>query len=145
MAWAGTKPPENALWCDGAAYAISDYPALFETIGHLYGGTDTIFCVPDLRGRVIVGAGEATPETSARELNESGGAEKVKLSQDEIPSHSHGISAPGTTEIPHPFLGYKQSVASTMGHSTITDSRGGDKSHENMPPYLVLNFVVFYE
>ena len=91
--WAGDELPRHALWCDGATYSIGEYPQLFAVIKHLYGtASDTTFRVPDLRGRVVVGAGAGSNLTD-RDLNDAGGQEQVQLNSSQLPAHQHGYVA----------------------------------------------------
>ncbi|MEA5625327.1 tail fiber protein [Nostoc sp. UHCC 0251] len=90
----GTVAPSGWLFCDGATYNTSTYPALFEAIGYIYGGSGATFKVPDSRGRVTLGVGAGTGLTT-RTLGQNGGLETVTLNLAQIPSHTHGINDPG--------------------------------------------------
>lgn len=139
--WAGDRLPENALWCNGKAYSTDDYAQLFAVIGHHYGGDAATFHVPDLRGRMIVGAGEAD-SLSARNLNDSGGEERVQLTAKEMPRHDHGeVTKIDPAEINN-GRGGRFTVA--RPHRDQTIQTGNDQPHENMPPFRALNFIIFY-
>ena len=92
----GSKVPTGYLLCDGAPYARTDYANLYSVIGVAFGAGDgtTTFNVPDLRGRVPMGAGAGAGLT-ARALGARGGEESHVLSAAEMPSHGHGVSDPG--------------------------------------------------
>ena len=83
--------PANWLLCDGTVYANSAYPLLFAAIGYTYGGNgSTTFAVPNLVGKVIVGAGSGWAYAT------TGGEYSHVLSVAEMPSHTHGV-----TQTPH--------------------------------------------
>jgi microcystin-dependent protein len=65
LPWAGNYVPQGWLVCDGAVYALqqkTQFQALYAVIGNTYGGNPSqmTFAVPDLRGRLPLGAGQAT-------------------------------------------------------------------------------------
>jgi microcystin-dependent protein len=92
VAFAGSTPPEGWLPCDGAAVGRSQYAALFAVIGITYGGGDGVstFNVPDLRGRVPMGAGTG-PGLASRQMGQTLGQEQHALTVPEMPSHNHEI------------------------------------------------------
>lgn len=96
--FAGNFAPAGWLLCDGAAYSIAQYQALYAIIGVTYGGDGrTNFNVPDLRGRLPVGMGQGRGLTG-RSLGAQGGAESAALQMSNMPPHAHGI-APSKTAI----------------------------------------------
>ena len=118
---------------------------------------------PDLRGRFVLGAGNGQGLTG-RALNASGGEERHTLTIDELPVHSHGISDPGhshawsatrqmagvddnnnTSELSRGDRGGQDAYSKGTSASTtgigITNT-GGSKSHENMPPFWVLAYII---
>lgn len=88
-------------FCDGQLLPISSNSSLFSLIGTNYGGDGrTTFALPDLRGRVAVGAGSG-PGLSSYQLGQSGGLESVTLSTNEILSHNHNLgNVQVTTDLP---------------------------------------------
>ncbi len=85
--FAGNFGPNDAIKCDGRLLAIADYTALFSVIGTTYGGDgQTTFAVPDLRGRVIVGTGQAAGSTHNYILGEKGGGETFSLGTTNVPA-----------------------------------------------------------
>jgi len=81
--------PRSWFPCDGRLLAISQFTAFFSLIGTLYGGDGrTTFAVPDLRGRVPVGAGNG-PGLTPRSNGQKGGTQAVTLNSLEIPAHNH--------------------------------------------------------
>ena len=130
--------PENCLLCDGATYARVDYPNLYASLDAVFIVDADTFSVPDLRSRVVVGAGQGDG-LSDYAVGEAGGVEAVTLSTSQIPSHQHGIFtttalavAPGELPVTIPNI-----VASSS-----TDLAGGGGAHENRQPFTALNFVV---
>jgi microcystin-dependent protein len=148
--------PEGWAFCQGQLMPISENPALFELIGTTYGGDgqDT-FALPDLRGRMAIHQGQG-PGLSNYVMGQVGGVEQVTLTLNQIPSHTHtamGSSAPATTLGPGSSGGSEWATTTTflysstgsnlvaMGGGTI-GAAGGGQPHDNMPPYLVMNFII---
>lgn len=127
------------LLCDGSAVSRTTYVDLFNAIGETYGVGDgiTTFNLPNLSGRVIIGPGDSgTTGSVAVVLGGTGGEAKHVLSEAELPSHTHtgGVDT---------YVGSQATGGSAPhGVSAVTGSTGGDQSHENMPPYLVLNWYI---
>ncbi len=155
-----TTAPSGWLLCDGSAVSRTTYADLFAGIGTTYGSGDgsTTFNLPDMRGRVAMGAGTGTgggasgngkptggSALSARSPGDWGGAQTHTLTIAEMPSHSHGTSAgdgfansPGNT---------KFALASNAGcnNTTCTTAAvGGGQAHNNIQPFVVLNHIVKY-
>lgn len=85
--------PRGTLNANGALVAISDNTALFSLLGTSFGGNGrTDFALPDLRGRVPMGAGNG-PGLTPRNLGQKGGAESVNITTNQMPSHSHSVTA----------------------------------------------------
>lgn len=97
--YAGRVIPREWLACEGQVLPVNDYAALFSLIGNDFGGksSEGTFALPDLRGRVPIGAG-AGPGLSERVQGSLSGVEDVALNQTQIPSHSHVISSTSTTQ-----------------------------------------------
>ena len=91
--FAGNFAPRGWAFCDGQLLATSQNDALFSLLGTIYGGDGrTTFGLPDLRGRIPVHAGTG-PGLSPRRLGAKAGAEKVTLTVNELPSHTHDLVA----------------------------------------------------
>jgi microcystin-dependent protein len=146
--------PQNFASCSGQLFAISTNTALFALLGTTFGGNgQTNFALPDLRGRVPVAQGSGSGLTP-RVLGEVSGTETVTLLTDQIPAHRHGMKAvsdPGNTSAPaNAYLAntgaldteYNTSGTKTAMNRGVIGSTGGDQPHDNMPPYLVLNFYI---
>lgn len=92
VAWAPNFAPRGWMFCQGQTLAIQQYTALFSLLGTVYGGNgQTTFMLPDLRGRVPVGAG-AGPGLSQYVPGQAGGGESTTLTGNNLPSHVHGAT-----------------------------------------------------
>lgn len=134
-AYAGTTIPDGYLICDGSQVSKIDYGELFAVLGtafNLSSDTDsTKFRIPDLRGRVIVGVG-SFDTTHSFTLAKTGGEYEHVLTESELPKSIVRLT---NSEI----NGYA-SVSPTAFGLTATSS--GGKSHNNVPPYIALNFII---
>lgn len=152
--FAGTVSPDPAwLLCDGASLLRADYPALFAVIGTVYGAADgTHFNLPDLRGRVPLGAGDA-PSLSAYAEGDTGGEETHTLVTSETPAHSHVDSGHTHSEIPAvasfgaaltgvPIPSAVPGLGITGSGFASISSVGSDGSHNNLQPYLAINYLI---
>ena len=91
MAAARTNAFNGFTLANGASLPVNQYAALFSLIGNTYGGNQTAFLLPDLRGRVVVGAG--TDSTGNIYLpGQKGGAISVKLTSSQLPAHYHTLT-----------------------------------------------------
>lgn len=148
--FAGNFPPAGWAFCDGALMPISENDTLFTVIGTTYGGDgQSTFGLPDLRGRLPVHQG------NGYQLAQSGGVESVTLTVSQIPSHTHAArcSSGGQNTSANPINGtwntsdvmqYATSAVppdSTMNPAAL-DPTGGSQPHDNMMPYIGLNFIL---
>ena len=142
--------PEGWAKCEGQILPIAQFTALFSLLGTTYGGNgETSFGLPDLRGRLLMSVGDAGNLT-ARSLGQTGGSERVVLDIDELPTHSHALHA--STESANDDKSDNNELASgVFYHSPTTDSimsstaianAGEGGSHENMPPFIALNYCI---
>jgi microcystin-dependent protein len=147
-------PPTGWLNCDGAAVSRTDFAALFAVIGTIFGDGDftTTFNLPDMRGRAPIDFGNGTG-LSPRTLGVGGGAENHALSVSELANHSHvdsghahaeGIAAPsivvGGLETPQAVA--VPGVGVTGSGNANLSSTGSGSAHNNMQPFLAVNFVI---
>lgn len=152
---AGTANPNPGNWltCDGSSLLRSAYPDLFAAIGTTYGAIDgTHFNIPDLQGRIPLGTGIGAG-LSTYALGDSGGEETHTLTTPETPAHSHtdtghthsevvaapnattiGVGAPQPTAIP--------GIGLTGVGSAVLSSTGGDGPHNNIQPFIALNYYI---
>jgi microcystin-dependent protein len=146
--FAGNFAPLGWAICGGQLLPISENEALFQLIGTTYGGDgQSTFAVPDFRGRVPIHQG------SGFVVGELGGSETVTLITQQIPSHSHSAAAtagPGNSDSPAGAGAW--AVVATPMYSSATPNAamnpaalsfaGGSQPHENMAPFLTLNFII---
>jgi microcystin-dependent protein len=141
--------PRGWAICAGQLLPINQNQALFALLGTTYGGNgQTTFALPDLRGRVPLGAGQAAGGSSYP-LGASGGQEAVKLTTGQLPGHGHAVhasSAAATTKNPTTaFPAGGGAYAAQRGarmNSAMIGRTGGGGEHENRQPYLSLNYII---
>lgn len=144
--FAGNFAPNGWLFCQGQILQIDEYDTLFVLIGTTYGGDGvTTFALPDLQSRVPVHQGSGYP------LGAAGGVETVTLTQNQLPVHSHplGASAAASSTTPSGNVWAQWAdMAYTSAQPTVPMSAaalipaGGSQPHDNMPPYLAVNFII---
>ena len=147
-----TFAPRGWAFCAGQLLPINQNQALFALLGTSYGGDGrTTFALPDLRGRVPVGAGQSVAGADYP-LGSSGGHEKVKLTIGQLASHSHAVRAntgPSTTRNPAAsvpaFGGAYAATQNVMMNGVMLGKSGGGQEHENRQPYLSLNYIIALE
>lgn len=155
IAFAGPTSPDPLRWlaCDGASLLRADYPDLFTVIGTAYGAVDAShFSLPDLRGRVALRFGTG-PGLSTYSLGDAKGDEGVTLTVAETPAHSHtdaghthveATATPSLAESPVvlPIPSAVPGAGVTGTGSANLSSSGGDGAHNNLQPYLAINFLI---
>ena len=153
--FASNFAPRNWAFCNGQLLPIAQNTALFSLVGTTYGGDGrTNFGLPDLQGRAPVHAGQA-PGLTRRRLGETGGASTQTLTVQQMPSHSHVLKSspdPADTVDPGGNLlaessPLKDQQFNTAGqtapmHSESIGPMGGNQPHNNLPPYLAVNFII---
>jgi microcystin-dependent protein len=149
--------PTGWAQCNGQLLPISQNTALFSLLGTMYGGDGkSTFALPNLEGSGAVGAGQG-PGLSLYDEGQSGGSEFVTLLQSEMPVHTHNVRAatvfdadqnmPGPqTTFGKSFNGLAYAPTGTgqtiqMNFQTCSIA-GGSLPHNNMMPYLTLNFCI---
>jgi len=139
--YGNSNAPSGWLMCDGGGSHTNTFAALHAVIGYQFGGSGTNFLRPDLRRRVSAGMG------SGYNLGAIGGYENVTLTTNQMPAHTHITTLDS-------FLCLRGNVAGTHWFAAggkayerleekTTSSAGGGLSHSNMPPYIVLNSIIF--
>ena len=147
-----TFAPRGWALCDGQLLPINQHQSLYALLGTIYGGDGrTTFGLPDLRGRTPVHPGSGVNQ------GQKGGEENHTLSTAEMPQHTHSSSASTATgnqgsdtsptgnvlasqarrELPI----YAQPSSLTALSPAVTNA-GGGQSHENMQPFLAVNFCI---
>jgi microcystin-dependent protein len=147
--------PKGWAFCDGQLMPISQNTALFSLLGTTYGGDGkSTFALPNLQGNAPMHWGQG-PGLSLHDLGETGGSETVSLLESEIPAHAHAVRAaidPAELNAPSPArslarstsgFAYQSSAAGLveMAPAALAPA-GGDQPHNNLMPYLTLNFCI---
>ncbi|NET11233.1 MAG: phage tail protein [Symploca sp. SIO2B6] len=144
--------PRGWAFCDGQILPINQNQSLYSLLGTTYGGDGrTSFALPDLRGRTPIHTG-SDGFGPFHSLGQKSGEEAHTLSAAEMPNHQHDLHASNTdgniTNAPNNVLarevGNPYAPASnliTMNPATIANT-GGSQAHENMQPYLAVNFCI---
>ena len=141
-------PPRGWAKCDGTLLSINQNQALYSILGTAYGGDGrTDFALPDLRGRSPLHKDTGIP------LGDQGGEESVTLTTTEIPNHTHSVAVAATGANSNDPTGrllgqasvYASSSNLTPMSSTSIGSGGGGQGHNNMQPFLVVNFCIAVE
>jgi len=153
--------PRDWAFCDGSILPISQNSILFAVIGDFYGGNGrTTMGLPNLQGRAPMHPGSG-PGLTPRRLAWYEGFPEIPLNQDNLPEHSHIVTAvkeegvstnPSgqylskmTTTGSRNMLYNKEATSSApMSSATISNS-GNSTPHENMQPYCVVNFCIALE
>jgi microcystin-dependent protein len=173
LIWAPNFAPQGWAFCAGQLLPISQNAALFSLIGTIYGGDGrTTFALPNLQGRIPIGAGQSSG-LSFYDLGTVGGFESVQLNANTLPSHTHSaspsltvqvpaVAGNGTTNAPSPSvfpaaptdaarnpvnIYSNQATTTTLGSPTVSGSvtigaTGSGQPHENRQPFLAVNFII---
>jgi len=164
----GNFAPRSWALCDGQLLPIAQNSALFSILGTTYGGDGrTTFGLPDLRGRYAMHAGNG-PGLTTHPLGQKSGTETVTLTTQQMPSHIHGHQTDATLRasqeaadandpmgndlglapayqipaVPPPVPDPRVNMAPGIVDVPDSDSVGGSSSHNNMPPYQAVNFII---
>jgi microcystin-dependent protein len=149
--------PTGWAFCNGQLLPLSQNTALFSLLGTTYGGDGkSNFALPNMQGNAPMHPGQG-PGLSLHDLGETGGETTVSLLESEIPSHSHALQAsPRDANLDNPSpsnalgrsapqqLYFQQATTpslTAMSDNTIAPA-GGDQPHNNLMPYLTLNFCI---
>lgn len=149
--FAGNFAPAGWMFCEGQLLPISENETLFQLIGTTYGGDgESTFALPDLRGRIPIHQGNGFI------LAETGGAEEITLTVNQIAAHSHPLLAssvlapdgnPGGKVLAQSRVSvggdlYLQDTATVNMAASAISSVGGSQPHTNFQPYLCVNFII---
>lgn len=151
-------PPKGWAFCNGQLLPISQNTALFSLLGTTYGGDGkSTFALPDLQGAapMHIGGNQPGPGLSVHFLGEFAGEEFVTLLNSEMPLHTHTMMASnqqGDVQMAVPTVSLARPVGAlpysdtpnpqtTMAPQMLSIS-GGSLPHNNMMPYLALNFCI---
>lgn len=140
-------------FCDGSLLPISENETLFQLIGTTYGGDgQSTFALPDLRGRLPIHMGSGTGGAGSYVLAETGGAETITLTINQIPAHTHVPLASNSGSSDNPANNFWAASASgkpyavpgatvAMNNGTMQGT-GGSQPHNNFQPYLCVDFII---
>jgi microcystin-dependent protein len=147
--FAGNFAPAGWMFCDGQLLPISENETLFQLIGTTYGGDgESTFALPDLRGRLPIHQGNGFI------LAETGGAEEITLTVNQISAHAHPLLAstnPGNASnaqnndicsSPSVLLYLEGQSPDTNLNPAVVSSVGGSQPHTNFQPYLCVDFII---
>jgi microcystin-dependent protein len=138
-------PPKGWAFCNGQLLSIQQNQALFALLGTFYGGNgQTNFALPNLQGATPIYVGNGFP------LGQVGGEVNHTLSIEEIPKHTHALTASSAAADQSVTAGtvwanapgaYDTTPGAAMSSAEVSIA-GQSQPHNNMPPYLVLNFSI---
>ena len=138
--------PSGWAFCDGQILPINQNQSLYSLLGTTYGGDgETSFALPDLRGRAPAHVGQQI------QLGQRSGEETHTLAANEMPQHRHQTSArdvPATSRDPvgrvlaQTLNLYRDATDLVSARAGTITNTGGGQAHENMQPYLALNYVI---
>jgi microcystin-dependent protein len=147
--------PKGWAFCDGQLMPISQNTALFSLLGTYYGGDGkSNFALPNLQGNSAMHWGQG-PGLSLHDLGETGGLQSVSLLDVEMPTHTHALQAdprPADLNNPGPQNALARSSPNiyktppgtpkvVLSPGTVGVA-GAGQPHNNMMPYLTLNFCI---
>ncbi len=131
----GAVIPGYALLCDGTTYNRVDYPTLYTAIDPAFHIDADTFFVPDMKMKFPLGRRTGQP------LGTTGGTARETLTELQIPAHSHDYTTPGTTLVPVGEL-IPVTLATSPVVPVVTGLTGGGRSHNNMPPSLMVDYII---
>lgn len=154
QAFGFTFAPRGWAQCNGQLLSIAQNSALFSLLGTIYGGDgENTFGLPGLRGRVPMHMGQG-PGLTDRRIGAKGGQEEVVLNVQQIPSHNHTVEPRCNSDMgnnPDPSGNYPANALASLIYHSGQDSKmasfntgntGGTQQHNNMQPYLVINWCI---
>jgi microcystin-dependent protein len=148
--------PRGWAFCNGQILPISQNTALFSLLGTTYGGNgQSTFALPDMQDNAPMHPGQG-PGLSLHDLGETGGSPSVTLLQSEMPLHPHSLMASvenATQGTLANNVTLETCIAGSLYQSNVNANlvpmniqalavSGGDLPHNNMMPYLTLNFCI---
>ena len=161
MMFAGTFAPKNWVLCNGQTLNIASNTALFSLVGTTYGGNGTTnFGLPNLQGRLAIGAGQG-PGLSLYDLGETGGSTSATMTTAQMPAHPHtggAVTIPLTNTVASVEQASNNILATPTadtyatagttptvnygGFSATADIQGGSQPFAIEQPYLAMNYVI---
>jgi microcystin-dependent protein len=158
--FAGKYAPAGWLFCEGQTLEVPQYQVLFAVISNVFGGDGTTtFALPDLRGLVPIHQGQGDGLTT-RNYRASGGTKQETLTMEQIPNHDHAarcrtntngndpigsIWAVARNPINNSTVSFYSNKADTPMNPEMLTPIGGGQAHNNMQPYMALNYIIACE
>jgi microcystin-dependent protein len=150
--------PRGWAFCNGQLISIQQNTALFSLLGTFYGGNGTTnFALPNLQSRVPIGMGTG-PGLSNYQIGQTGGTENVTLLSTEMPAHNHLMTASGDGPTQATASGaslgsqartggtmpviYANGATTPVNMASATSVAGGNQPHNNLQPYLAINYSI---
>lgn len=151
--------PRGWAQCNGQLLPISQNEALFSLLGTSYGGDgQSTFALPDLQGRTAVSTGQSPGTTMNWQLGQSVGVETVTLLTTQLPTHNHALNCVSgaanqqnpanhvtASELSGSTATYSDASRDTTMNGSSIGPAGGSQAHDNMQPFLVVNFCIATE
>src|SRR5262249_7615711 len=164
MMFGGNFAPRGFAFCNGETLPISQNTALFSLLGTIYGGNgQTTFQLPNLQSQVPIHQG-AGLGLSNYQIGQTGGSANVTPTGNEMPAHSHGLTATATTAtvsaignatLPgEPTVGNPPHFYASQGNPplklytfnpAVCGNAGGSQPHPNLMPTLCISFCIALE
>lgn len=143
--------PTNWAFCNGALLQISQYGDLYTVIGTTYGGDGVnTFALPDLRSRAPIHMGTLAGNNYS--IGQAAGEENVAVTSDQLPQHTHALSASSNTGTTGSPQGAVWASSSELPFSTnspdakmspaAVGNTGSSQPHNNISPFLAVNFII---
>lgn len=146
--FAGNYAPVAWALCQGQQLYIPEFTDLYGLIGTTYGGDGVnYFKLPDLQSRIPIHPGASYP------LASTGGYESVRLTSGQLPAHRHALTAAttagsstspsGNVWAPTSESSYTSATSGAVSMSSAAlSAAGGGQAHDNMPPFVAVNFII---
>ncbi len=142
--------PVGWAFCNGAIVSIAENAALYNLIGTTYGGDGQVTLgLPNLQGRIPIHQGNLG--SSQYVIGQVGGVETVTVTPNQIPAHNHSLLAssatassntPGNQTVADVGIYSNRAPSKSMNSAMIGIALGGNLPHDNMQPYLALNWII---
>lgn len=155
LPFSSTDNPAGWLLCDGSSYSTSTYSDLFSAIGYTYGGSVSVFAVPDLRGRALVGKDDMGGTAANRittgvggidgtVLGNTGGSQGVSLTIDTMPVHNHQYYDNTISVLQGITTSVQVATGDLSNPWNYTQTAGGGAPHKNLQPMMIVRYIIKY-
>jgi microcystin-dependent protein len=151
----GSFAPLGWMFCQGQTLLIADFDTLFNLIGTTYGGDgQRTFNLPNLASRIPIHMG-TSPSGTTYQIGEMAGTEQETLTTNQIPTHTHALMASNDLPSGNSPAGnvtgqaatkiYRAGAPSVNLNASSVSPAGGSQPHDNLQPFLVINFIIAVE